>query len=246
MGVDGATPALGRESEHAETHSKARGAAALCVALLILAGGTYAAMTCQVRKKKDGEARMEVTNLRDFEHRRDSSTPRRQSVWGHRRRSSVVDECRSINVFVGVELRNSATGGWHGVYNEHQLGTIPVRASENGDGGGGGMISSQEGHGVRNGDRDLLSQDMTSVGLMTPDGICEPGPLQRHSSAERQVELEEIEASVDNYVIGDMDADVSDEDLIKAYNDALALSIELDDQEVGFAMQGFGPEKRMT
>jgi hypothetical protein len=48
--------------------------------------------------------------------------------------------------------------------------------------------------------------------------------------------LEEIEST--NYGIGDLDV-MSDEDLVKAYHDAMAIDVESED-EVDFAMQGVG------
>jgi hypothetical protein len=49
-------------------------------------------------------------------------------------------------------------------------------------------------------------------------------------------EVMEIE---NNYVIGDLD-DVSDEDLLKAYNDAMAVEIEPENPDVEIAMSGLG------
>jgi hypothetical protein len=52
-------------------------------------------------------------------------------------------------------------------------------------------------------------------------------------------DLKEIEeASIDNYEIGNID-DVSDEDLIKAYNDAMAVDIEPENDQL-FTMAGLG------
>jgi hypothetical protein len=39
-----------------------------------------------------------------------------------------------------------------------------------------------------------------------------------------------------------MDNDVSDEDLIKAYNEAMAVEVEPDNADVDFAMSGVGSE----
>ena len=242
------------EIENTKTKSAAFGVVSLCFAFLILVGGTYAAVTCQARKKtREREALMDVANLHNFENQRKSPRAHRQSLWSKRRRSSFIDEFRSINDNIGVDLRNSATGGWHGIYNDNQLETINFSGSDSSDKGGKGVVSSEQGHGVQNGDTDLLLQDMTSTGLVSSDGINKGEPPERLSSIERQAELEEIEASAsqieasdDNYVIGDMDAGVSDEDLIKAYNDALALSIEPENQDDGFMMQGFGPDKTIT
>ena len=54
--------------------------------------------------------------------------------------------------------------------------------------------------------------------------------------------IEEIEESLSQYDIGDLPHmdDVSDEDLIKAYNDAMAIDIEPENPEVEFVMQGGG------
>jgi hypothetical protein len=53
-------------------------------------------------------------------------------------------------------------------------------------------------------------------------------------------EVKEIEDSA--YVIGEMDNDVSDEELIKAYNEAMAVEIEPESPDVEFAMSGVGSQ----
>jgi hypothetical protein len=98
---------------------------------------------------------------------------------------------------MAVEVRNSASGGWHGTYGEEQLQSIDF--------------------GTPSGEKD----DVVQQSLFMDDA------------------LEEIEESSSKYVIGEMD-DVSDEDLIKAYNDAMAVEIEPENPDVEFAMQGVG------
>lgn len=61
------------------------------------------------------------------------------------------------------------------------------------------------------------------------DGIVEQSLFMEN-------EVTEIE---NNYVIGDLD-DVSDEELLKAYNDAMAVEIEPENPDVEFAMSGLG------
>ena len=50
---------------------------------------------------------------------------------------------------------------------------------------------------------------------------------------------DEVMGIENNYVIGDLD-NVSDEDLLKAYNDAMAVEIEPENPDVEFAMSGLG------
>ena len=105
---------------------------------------------------------------------------------------------RNFNPDVKVEVRNSASGGWHGVYDEDNLQTVDFGVP-----------------GANN------------------DGIIE-------QSLFMEDEVREIEGNLDNYVIGEMDNDVSDEDVIKAYNDAMAVEIEPESPDVEFAMSGVG------
>merc|ERR1712194_424332 len=175
------------------------GAVSLFLALLFLVAGVYAAVVYSAkRKNKEREVVMEVTNLRGNGHRTETRKTRRKSTWGIRSKSSTMDNFRNLNVTIGVKVRNSASGGWHGIYST---------------------------------DDELLSQD--NIGVVAPDG-------SRDIGGEGLDGLKEIEDGLLNYEIGDMDEDVSDEDLIKAYNDAMALDIEPESEDVEFAMQGIG------
>ena len=59
-------------------------------------------------------------------------------------------------------------------------------------------------------------------------------------------ELQQIEGGLDeDYNIGEMD-DMTDEDLIKAYNDAMALDIDPESDDVEFMMQGLGSGGEVT
>ena len=94
-----------------------------------------------------------------------------------------------------VEVRKSATGGWHGFYGEDQLQSVDFSTTSE-------------------------FKDITRE---------EASPLYDGG-------LEEIEST--NYNIGELDH-LSDEDLVKAYHDAMAVDVESED-EVDFAMQGIG------
>merc|ERR1719276_224823 len=103
-----------------------------------------------------------------------------------------------------VEVRNSASGGWHGVYDDEQLQAIDFGVPT-----GGGS-----------GEANVVEQSL----FMEESG------------------LQEIEESLGQYEIGEMD-DVSDEDLIRAYEDAMAVDIEPENPDVEFAMAGLGSDQ---
>jgi hypothetical protein len=213
------------------------GAVSLFLALLFLVAGVYAAVVYSAkRKNKEREVVMEVTNLRGNGHRTETRKTRRKSTWGIRSKSSTMDNFRNLNVTIGLEVRNSASGGWHGVYDDEQLQAINFGAPDKNEEGGAGFVNvrnSDSGgwHGIYSTDDELLSQD--NIGVVAPDGSSDIG-------GEGLDGLKEIEDGLLNYEIGDMDEDVSDEDLIKAYNDAMALDIEPESEDVEFAMQGIG------
>jgi hypothetical protein len=94
-----------------------------------------------------------------------------------------------------VEVRKSATGGWHGFYGEDQLQSV----------------------------------DFSTTSEFKESAHEKASPLYDGG-------LEEIEST--NYNIGELDH-LSDEDLVKAYQDAMAVDVESED-EVDFAMQGIG------
>ncbi|KAK1749078.1 hypothetical protein QTG54_001017, partial [Skeletonema marinoi] len=108
--------------------------------------------------------------------------------------------CFMQDLNVMVEVRNSASGGWHGVYDDEQLQVIDF-----------GMSTGYKDNVV---EQSLFMED----------------------------DLKEIEeASIDHYEIGDIE-DVSDEDLIKAYNDAMAVDIEPENPDLDFTMAGLGSQ----
>merc|ERR1711957_397251 len=130
-------------------------------------------------------------NLHSYGNRSGNRQTRRSS-WGVRPWSSTMDNFRNLNVSIGVEVRNSASGGWHGTYDDDQLQAIKFDAPLNKEGGEEGMVNVRNSasggwHGVYDRDDDLLSQD--NIGVVSPDG------------------LREIEDGLDNY----MDEDVSDD-----------------------------------
>ncbi|KAL7550927.1 hypothetical protein ACHAWF_018117 [Thalassiosira exigua] len=141
---------------------------------------------------------------------------RRRSAWAHNGNDFTRD-LDDLNIM--VEVRNSASGGWHGVYDDEQLQAIDF----------GVPSATNRGHSSDEGVDG--HQDVVEQSLFMEDG------------------LKEIEDEMGHYEIGDMD-DVSDEDLIKAYNDAMALDIEPENPDVEFAMQGLGsdplPEEHHT
>jgi len=156
----------------------------------------------RIKKKKENDALMDSSNNLHGSRRRSSTIPgRRKSAWGINRSNSIMkDDFGDLNIM--VEVRNSASGGWHGVYDDDQLQAIDFGVSTGGSDKG----------------------DVVEQSLFMEDG------------------LQEIEESLSQYDIGDMPHmdDVSDEDLIKAYNDAMAIDIEPENPEVEFVMQGGG------
>jgi hypothetical protein len=202
----GNTPIYGAGGEEEVTNtksSKVEAVALVMTFILIIAIG-YGFMVHRVKQNKEREKKaLMETNLRD---RGDVSMPgRRRSTWMNRRSSSNMEDFNAFNdLNIMVEVRNSASGGWHGVYDDEQLQAIDF-----------GTPSSS---GLA-GDDD--TQDVVEQSLFMEDG------------------LKEIEDGLENYEIGEMD-DVSDEDLIKAYNDAMALDIEPENPDIEFAMAGIG------
>ena len=137
------------------------------------------------------------TNLRG-RRQSDKQVMGRRSTWGMKRQSSALSALQDLNVM--VEVRNSASGGWHGIYDDEQLQVIDF-----------GMSTGYKDNVV---EQSLFMED----------------------------DLKEIEeASIDHYEIGDIE-DVSDEDLIKAYNDAMAVDIEPENPDLDFTMAGLGSQ----
>eukprot|EP00585_Thalassiosira_rotula_P011336 CAMPEP_0196133664 /NCGR_PEP_ID=MMETSP0910-20130528/2793_1 /TAXON_ID=49265 /ORGANISM="Thalassiosira rotula, Strain GSO102" /LENGTH=1170 /DNA_ID=CAMNT_0041393411 /DNA_START=157 /DNA_END=3669 /DNA_ORIENTATION=+ len=188
------------ESEHNATGY----VVTIFLVLASLASGAYAivAYRARVRKIKEKEVLMDSnSNLHNSGHDEGTNAKGRNwKPWGMSRQNSAMDDFSNLNIM--VEVRNSASGGWHGVYDDEQLQAIDF-----------GVPSSN--------------------GAGDNDDVVENSLFMEES-------LQEIEDSLDiDYEIGDMD-DVSDEDLIKAYNDAMALDIEPENDDVEFAMAGIG------
>jgi len=212
------------------------GILSLCLALLFLAAVVYAAVMHRLKtEKKERAVLMEVTNLRSYRHQSDHRAWSTLSTLGLRRQRSPYDDFRGLNLPIGLEVRNSASGGRHGIYDDDQLQAINFGASDSSEGGEESFVGVRN-HGVYSDDDHLLSQD--NIRVISPSGSVGGG--------EGLDELKEIEDGLDNYVIGDMDNDVSDDDLIKAYNDAMALDTELESEDVDFSMKGFGSDKTVT
>ncbi len=105
-----------------------------------------------------------------------------------------------------MEVRTSASGGWHGIYDDEQMQAIDFGTSR-----GGGQ-----------------QDDVIEQSLFMEDGLQG---------------LEEIEESIHNdYSIGDVndDEEVTDEDLIQAYNDAMAIDVEPESNDIAYVMPNFG------
>jgi len=169
----------------------------LCFVFVAIAGMGIVAYKVRSGKKKQEDRRFMSTNLRERRQSGKQSMPRR-STWGMKRQSSALSALQDLNVM--VEVRQSASGGWHGLYDDDQLQVIEF-----------GMSTGYKDNVV---EQSLFMED----------------------------DLKEIEeASIDNYEIGDID-DVSDEDLIKAYNDAMAVDIEPENPDVQFTMAGLGSQ----
>lgn len=172
-------------------------AIALSFVFVSIAGIGIVAYKIKAGKKKQDNRRFMSTNLRE-RRQSEKESMRRRSTWGMKRQSSALSALQDLNVM--VEVRNSASGGWHGVYDDEQLQVIDF-----------GMSTGYKNNVV---EQSLFMED----------------------------DLKEIEeASVDNYEIDDIE-DVSDEDLIKAYNDAMAVDIEPENPDVQFAMAGLGSQ----
>jgi len=168
----------------------------LCFVFVAIAGIGIVAYKIKAGKKKQEEKKFMSTNLRERRQSGTQSMPRR-STWGMKRQSSALSALNDLNVM--VEVRQSASGGWHGVYDDDQLQVIEF-----------GMATGYTDNVV---EQSLFMEDLQEI----------------------------EEASIDNYEIGDID-DVSDEDLIKAYNDAMAVDIEPENPDVHFSMAGLGSQ----
>jgi len=180
------------------------GMVAFSIAFILVSVGASIFVVYRIKSNKEKNALMDAdsNNLHGGLGGRRSSTSRRsppKKMWGLNNGRSRVKKEDFNDLNIMVEVRNSASGGWHGVYDDEQLQAIDF--------------------GVHSGDAD----DVVEQSLFMEEG------------------LQEIEESLGQYEIGDMAMDdVSDEDLIKAYNDAMAIEIEPENPDVEFAMAGIG------
>jgi hypothetical protein len=188
-------PTQATQTEKA-TNSALVGAVAFAMAFILLSviAAVVVVRKIKAKKRKENDALSANGNLRRPSENLQSH--RKSSAWkANRDKTQMKEFTNDLNM--AVEVRNSASGGWHGTYGEEQLQSIDF--------------------GTPSGEKD----DVVQQSLFMDDA------------------LEEIEESSSKYVIGEMD-DVSDEDLIKAYNDAMAVEIEPENPDVEFAMQGVG------
>ena len=179
-------------------------AISLCFVFVAIAGVGIVVYKIKAGKKKREERKFRSTNLRE-RGQGEKRSVRRRSTWGMRRQSSALSALQDLNVM--VEVRNSASGGWHGIYDDEQLQAIDF--------------------GMSTGYKD----NVVEQSLFMEDDLKE---IEEASNPSRH------NPSLDNFeIVGDID-DVSDEDLIKAYNDAMAVDIEPENPDVHFAMAGLG------
>lgn len=193
--VSGATDPSAETQTTTTKNSALVGAVAISMAFIVLSVIASVVLVRRInsKRKKEKEAVVANGNLRRPSANLQSN---RRSTWKASRDKTQMKEFTN-DLNMAVEVRNSASGGWHGIYGEEQLQSTDFVTPS--------------------GDKD----DVVQQSLFMDDA------------------LEEIEESSSKYVIGEMD-DVSDEDLIKAYNDAMAVEIEPESPDVEFAMQGIG------
>jgi hypothetical protein len=190
----------GSQEDNIETEAKNGalvGVVAFSLVFIVVAVGASGVVVYRIKSMREKNALMDSSN--NLRGRRQSSSlqGRRSSAWGFNRGHSVAKEdFGDLNIM--VEVRNSASGGWHGVYDDEQLQAIDF-----------GVPSADK--------EDVVEQSLFMDG-----------------------DLQEVEDSLSQYEIGGIDDDLTDEDLIKAYNDAMALDIEPENPDVEFAMQGLG------
>lgn len=187
------------------------GVVGLSLILALVTGALSSFAVYRIRRWQDAEDKALMGSGGNLYGARETNLQaRRRSTWGLRNKrnkrssssSSGLPGVGEMNLM--VEVRNSASGGWHGVYDDEQLQAIDFGVPT---GGGSGEVN-------------VVEQSL----FMEESG------------------LQEIEESLGQYEIGEMD-DVSDEDLIKAYEDAMALDIEPENPDVEFAMAGLGSDQ---
>jgi len=212
--VSGPAPSPGAATSGQESSKGGEGVGAvvgLSLLLALVTGALSSFAVYRIRRRQDAEDKALMGSGGNLYGARETNLQaRRRSTWGLRNKrnkrssssSSGLPGVGEMNLM--VEVRNSASGGWHGVYDDEQLQAIDFGVPT---GGGGGEVN-------------VVEQSL----FMEESG------------------LQEIEESLGQYQIGEMD-DVSDEDLIKAYEDAMALDIEPENPDVEFAMAGLGSDQ---
>merc|ERR1711957_1016839 len=186
--------------------TKLHRAALLSCAVVAMAAFALVMNNIKGSKKQELDV-VRIVNLRGSPRYGGSVAPMpTKGLRGKRRRASISDQFDDVNL--PLEVRNSASGGWHCVYDVDQ---IDFRAL---------------GHVSNHGEDGATNQDDVENSPFMAD------------------ELEEIESGVKDYSDINLD-DQSDEDLIRAYNEALALDVEPESEAVNFVMQSFGSDTPM-
>merc|ERR1711957_134907 len=172
--------------------TKLHRAALLSCAVVAMAAFALVMNNIKGSKKQELDV-VRIVNLRGSPRYGGSVAPMpTKGLRGKRRRASISDQFDDVNL--PLEVRNSASGGWHCVYDVDQ---IDFRAL---------------GHVSNHGEEGATNQDDVENSPFMAD------------------ELEAIE---------------SGEDLIRAYNEALALEVEPESEAVNFVMQSFGSNTTM-
>jgi hypothetical protein len=185
----------GSEPASSTQDSKKNGALVGIIAVasvfIVLSVVATAVVIRRIKKSKRDEAEVigNSTNLHEVRRQSGDNVPPR-SAW---RRHNSNNPMKNFDPDIKVEVRNSASGGWHGAYDNEHVSSI---------------------------DFGVPGDDIAEQSLFMEDDV------------------QQIEDSLENYVIGDTNNDQSDEDLIKAYNEAMAVEIEPESPEVEFAMSG--------
>ena len=186
--VVGPAPSPAAASSSQESSKGVGGVIGLSILLALVTGALSSFAVYRIRRRRDAENKALMGSGGNLHNQRETNLQaRRRSTWGLRNKrnkrssssSSGLPGIGEMNVM--VEVRNSASGGWHGIYDDEQLQAIDFGVPT------GGEV-------------DVVEQSL----FMEESG------------------LQEIEESLGQYQIGEMD-DVSDEDLIKAYEEAMAI-----------------------
>ncbi|KAL3805431.1 hypothetical protein ACHAW5_009437 [Stephanodiscus triporus] len=178
-----------------KTNGALVGIIAVASVFIVLSVVATAVVIRRIKKSKRNEAEVigNSTNLHEVRRQSGDNVPPR-SAW---RRHHANNPMKDFDPDIKVEVRNSASGGWHGAYDNEHVSSI---------------------------DFGVPGDDIAEKSLFMEDDV------------------QQIEDSLENYVIGETNNDVSDEELIKAYNEAMAVEIEPESPEVEFAMSGVGSQ----